>query len=577
MFKIDTIILIHKNEKSMPYKFTQNTFIYGQNSLGKTGLTKIINFILGCHDKNPLMYDGLDNIDEVEALLTNNNTKLWVKRSIFNDYQIKITEDSEYISVTDEQYIEYISNILYENIKIEYLDIYKKIFQEKLSYRSLSFLNFIDEKGLGNLSKIFTRAQELKYQIKINKIMRFFFNYSNIEKLYNKEKALEEWELKDKQLNPIKEEYEKGLKVIKELFNELQLVYDENMEKNIKRFNKFKQDFSRESKSSNNNNPDIAYAARASLSLSEEIKLYNFLKNQSLSIKKRNKKVEVLLNILQNIVSENPEYKKYVRDIENIIKEIQDKKILLNVADYNVSIKKIKEEKEGFDKLINDYKSQMIELDYDTTIKKIGLLEYYLSKTKNKIDEKELDEIKDNIKKLKEIIKNLNNSFDKRSIDLFNKYLLNEYKKDEIIKYVSNDFKQKGFKIEFNPLIISLEVSYLKRTNTNDDGEKSNSVHYIPGSMARQTHLQILTYLSMFKYLKDNFEGLPYLPLLVMDSVNQPFESKIFNKFYPHIIEFANKVGIQTIFMSKEEIPGINDSDKIILTEGKGLNPFHEK
>lgn len=577
MFKIDTIILIHKNEKSMPYKFTQNTFIYGQNSLEKTGLTKIINFILGCHDKNPLMYDGLDNIDEVEALLTNNNTKLWVKRSIFNDYQIKITEDSEYISVTDEQYIEYISNILYENIKIEYLDIYKKIFQEKLSYRSLSFLNFIDEKGLGNLSKIFTRAQELKYQIKINKIMRFFFNYSNIEKLYNKEKALEEWELKDKQLNPIKEEYEKGLKVIKELFNELQLVYDENMEKNIKRFNKFKQDFSRESKSSNNNNPDIAYAARASLSLSEEIKLYNFLKNQSLSIKKRNKKVEVLLNILQNIVSENPEYKKYVRDIENIIKEIQDKKILLNVADYNVSIKKIKEEKEGFDKLINDYKSQMIELDYDTTIKKIGLLEYYLSKTKNKIDEKELDEIKDNIKKLKEIIKNLNNSFDKRSIDLFNKYLLNEYKKDEIIKYVSNDFKQKGFKIEFNPLIISLEVSYLKRTNTNDDGEKSNSVHYIPGSMARQTHLQILTYLSMFKYLKDNFEGLPYLPLLVMDSVNQPFESKIFNKFYPHIIEIANKVGIQTIFMSKEEIPGINDSDKIILTEGKGLNPFHEK
>lgn len=81
----------------------------------------------------------------------------------------------------------------------------------------------------------------------------------------------------------------------------------------------------------------------------------------------------------------------------------------------------------------------------------------------------------------------------------------------------------------------------------------------------------------MFKYLKDNFEGLPYLPLLVMDSVNQPFESKIFNKFYPHIIEIANKVGIQTIFMSKEEIPGINDSDKIILTEGKGLNPFHEK
>lgn len=577
MFKIDTITLIHKNEKSIPYKFTQNTFVYGQNSLGKTGLTKVINFILGCHDQNPLMYDGLDNIDEVEALLSNNNTKLWIKRSIFNNYQIKITEDSEYIPVTDEQYIEYISNILYENIKIEYLDIYKKIFQEKLSYRSLSFLNFIDEKGLGNLSKIFTRAQELKYQIKINKIMKFFFNYSNIEKLYNKEKALEEWELKDKQLNSIREEYKQSLKVIKALFNDLQLVYDENMEKNIERFNKFKKDFSRESKSSNSNNPDIAYATRASLSLSEEIKLYNFLKNQSLYIKKRNKKIEVLLNILQNIVSENPEYRKYVRDIENIIKEIQDKKILLNVADYNVSIKEIKEEKEGFDKIINDYKSQMIELDYDTTIKKIGLLEYYLSKTKNKINKKELDEIKDNIRNLKEIIKNLNNNFDKRNIDLFNKYLLNEYKKDEDIEYVSSDLKKKDFKIEFNPLIISLEVSYLKKINTNSNGEESNIINYTPGSMARQTHLQILTYLSMFKYLKDNFEGLPYLPLLVMDSVNQPFENKNFNKFYPHIIEIANKVGIQTIFMSKEDVSGINNSDKIILTKGKGLNPFHEK
>lgn len=78
----------------------------------------------------------------------------------------------------------------------------------------------------------------------------------------------------------------------------------------------------------------------------------------------------------------------------------------------------------------------------------------------------------------------------------------------------------------------------------------------------------------MFEYLKENFSGFIYMPLLVIDSANQPMGTDSFEKVYPVIIEMAEKIGIQTIFLSKDKINGINPNDFIDISEG--LNKFHQ-
>ena len=83
----------------------------------------------------------------------------------------------------------------------------------------------------------------------------------------------------------------------------------------------------------------------------------------------------------------------------------------------------------------------------------------------------------------------------------------------------------------------------------------------------------MMVYLTMFEYLNKNFKGFTYMPLLVIDSANQPMGVDSFEKVYPVLIEMAEELGIQTIFMSKDLISGIDDEDFIDISNG--LNKFH--
>lgn len=89
-----------------------------------------------------------------------------------------------------------------------------------------------------------------------------------------------------------------------------------------------------------------------------------------------------------------------------------------------------------------------------------------------------------------------------------------------------------------------------KKSTVCKEKKGNNIVNYMPGSMARQTHIQMLVYLTMFEYLNKNFRGFIYMPLLVIDSANQPMGVDSFEKVYPVLIEMAKEVGIQTIFLS---------------------------
>lgn len=561
MFKIELIRFNHA-EDFQEYKFSEHSFVYGKNTRGKTALTKVIDYILGSSDK--LTYQGLDNIDSIEAVLKNEMTCLWIKRTVKEGgYFYKRTEESEYSEVSADTYKDNVCLIWTQLHNNRYLEIYNKVFDERPSFRSFNFLNYIEEKGLGDLSTVFTKAKELKHNIRIRNIMNFFFNFENIEQIYEKEILLE---VKNKELEKISssyQEYNRSKTQQKKLFKELQLDYTGKYSTDYKTFCDFRNSYVRKAKE---NSKDLVYLTQSAFSLSEEIKIYNFMKNQSSNMVDRKERIKRLLSILNEIVSNKPDYEEYTKFIKDTVETIDEENVILSLADYNKAIKHIEREKKKLDYQIEVLKASSEKLSYEDAVKKVGMLEHIFVVLQEEVNIAKYDELSQEAENLKKEIKKLKSSFDQKKIDNFNKRLTEVYLGRELeIKHLQEDLRDDAFALEFDPFRLFLSAKHKK-------GDKI--VNFVPGSMARQTHIQMLVYLTMFEYLNENFNGFICMPLLVIDSANQPMGVDSFEKVYPVLVEMAEEVGIQTIFMSKDIINTVGEND--IIDISKGLNRFHK-
>lgn len=561
MFKFESITFNHDDE-SQTYRFSRHTFVYGLNTVGKTALTKAIDFVLGSSEG--LTYQGLDNIDSVEAFISNEKTSLWIKRTISGSYYYKRTAESQYSEVSSEIYKDNICLLISDSTNNHLLDVYSKVFDEKPSFRSFNFLNYIEEKGLGDLSVVFTKARELKHQIRIRNIMDFFFNYENIEQIYEKEIRLEQAEKELSELAKDYQEYNRSIFQAKKLFNELHLPYTDNFVKDSKTFSDFKTSYIRTAKAKSR---DLVYLTKASFSLAEEIKLYTFMREQSNNMVDRKERTKRLLSIISSIVQEHPEYKDYTQSIETIVKEIGDENIILSLTDYTKAIKDIQAEKNRLDSQIEQLRNQASDLTYEAAMKKVGLLEHIFSIISREFDVEHFQSLENEVARLKGEIKNLKSSFNQNKIKKFNENLTNLYLESGLdVKHLNEDLQDNDFSLEFDPFKLCLFAIH-------KEGEQFQ--RFIPGSMTRQTHLQMLVYLCMFGHLNENFPNFIYLPLLIIDSANQPMGLQIFEKVYPTIISIADQYGIQTIFMSKDQLKNVDTDNLIDISTG--LNKFHQK
>lgn len=178
-----------------------------------------------------------------------------------------------------------------------------------------------------------------------------------------------------------------------------------------------------------------------------------------------------------------------------------------------------------------------------------------------------LHELEIKTAQLKKEIKSLKSAFDQSKVKKFNNRLTELYLSSGLnIKHLKEDLQDNDFSLEFDPFRLCLFATHK---------EQDQLTRFMPGSMTRQTHLQMLTYLCMFEYLKDNFRDFIYLPILIIDSANQPMGIEIFKEVYPTITQLADSIGVQTIFMSKDRLDNIPEDDFIDISAG--LNKFHKK
>jgi len=562
MFRIRSITL-YKGTDRKDYLFTENAYVYGHNNVGKTAFTKVIDYALGSSER--LSHAGLDNIDAVGAYLGNEKTELWVKRTVIGEYYYKRTESSEYTLISPETYKEYISELITDTPDDKAVKVYQRVFDENPTYRSFTFLNFVDEIGQGDLGAIFTRGKEIRHLVRIRNIMDFFFNYENIEKLYEKRTELDAIEVELRQYNDRMNQYTHSVGRVNRLFTTLGLPYSDDMQDNYKTFEAFKDDFSRKTTRPND---DLVYLTKASHSLAEELKLYTYLKNQSQEAGNRKARTERLLSMLYSIIAENDEYREDVSVITGAIEEIKQDRLILSLADYDASIDKIREQKKTVDARIALLRSQAAELDYDKTLKLIALLEDHFKVVNSTVDFTRGAQLADQAKALRKDIKELKNNYSQKDIKNFNVRLTQMYLESGVtgVPYLNDDRNEEQFSLAFDPFSQVLVAKHKV-------GEAV--VSYNPGSMARSNHLQLLVYLCMLEFLHERFTNFIYLPILVIDSADQPMEEKSFEEIYPSLIETAKKIGVQTIFISKDRPATVKDEDLIDITDG--LNPFHQQ
>lgn len=574
MFKIDYLKVNYEDNTIEPslYEFGDSVYIFGKNNVGKTIMLQAIDYVLGKSDFVLEDRDGLENIISLEAKLVNDGRTLFISRSRYNDFGYKYSEDDvAYLTVDANMYKQEITAfILNENSN--YFETLKNYLDEDLSFRAFTFINFLDEKGLGNLTNIFPRISTYYNQKRARKLMTFVFNYNNVSKIIELMNEQTELNKTLKTLSEQKTTYNYSVAVIRREFIELQIPFktEDSLQALKEAFDLFSKAFYRDAIEKRYASKDLGVLLRISCSLSEELKYQENLWQQTKLLDSRNVKSEKLLTAFRELVLLDENYSVYVDDIEALIKKQKLSHDILSVKDFEKTIREIKAKKADIDRQIAVCQKGLNKDSYENILKAIGRIEQAFTNISNIPNLDEITFAEERLKQIEEEISKLRKDFDNTLKTKFDETMLMFYKELDKVKFVADDLNQKNFKILFDPVKITVCGERLK-PNSDDI-----SVAYMPGSMARETTWQIIAYLTMFKLFKERFKELPLMPVLFIDGLDQPYDEDI--NSYPNIYSFirdkALEIGVQLFVVSTHDGRLIGINDQVHIT---GFNKTYKR
>lgn len=431
-------------------------------------------------------------------------------------------------------------------------------------------INYLPENGVGDITNVFPKSKEIGELLNIKSIMLYIFNKENVQKITKMKEENEKLQAEIKELRLTNDGSAFSEKIIRENMSKLSFESTDSIQEMKDKFLQYKKTLQSDNKSVKNK--DLLYLVKASQILAEEIKYQMFLQKQakyeSDNIKKSNK----LLEMLNTILSKNDSN----REIINILKkDIQDndKDIsLLNIKDYETSLHNLKAKKEEIDKQINIINTGLDKFTYDEKIKIVNILDNaFQNYNENNID-RQIEQKSEKIQANNKEINMLNNMVDANTLKRFNDLLTNTYKLFNEIQLVKNDFSKDNFKLIFNPAKVSV---YAVITEKDKEGNNKEKI-YMPGSKARMTLWQLSTYLTMAKFIKNNFKGMPFAEYLCIDAVIQEFvDDKLPTNVVINCVKnFALKNEIQIIMSGALNTQNLNINQNELVNIDQGLNPW---
>ena len=555
MFRIKEIKLNNQNPILLNNNFV---FIYGKNDVGKTVLVKTIDFILGSSHVKIEELPGLENISIVDGIIEYGKSKtLYLRRTAEGDYYYRNNSDDPFILVNREIYIDQIQ-MTFSSLDRQTFESYLQIVEESLSYRGISYMNFIDQYSLGNTLNIIPQSNEIQFYKRVNAQTLFFFDKETQESLNAYKRELKSLNDRISEYEFAKSKYEFAINGLHEEFKNLSLPESKDLEQMKATFNEYRHNVYRKTGRSINGEKELIYLANASAKIESQIAIEQRLEKQTALISNRNDKIHSVLSFFKSIIGKEEKLRTYYECIEHVLEEISTREAIVSTKDYCKTIRKLQTEKRIIDEKISIIQKDLTEKSYLDISKSIANIESYLTSC----SDFPLHEYEGLVSRRKDI---------QRKIEILNKQArrlnteslteeINEtyYSMPEDVRYVRED-KKRGVHIQYSPMTRSLMGE-----------ENSKSLSYSPGSKARKSCWQVIAYICIQSFIKEEYPGFPILPLLIIDGFNEPFDDE--NNNLELICSFFGNLckekGIQLIVTSSRKMNQIDDCLFVNVSEG---------
>lgn len=439
-------------------------------------------------------------------------------------------------------------------------------FDEDLSHRSFTVLNFLQQTQVGNLDIIFTKLSDGKNIFHFKNIIKYIFNKTNLLNIIDKNNKIKELEFKQKKIDKENNQYDYYFENATETFKKLGLDYLRSFEKNINILRNYKEQSKRNLTVSKK---EYLFLLQAIQSIDEQIKNQKELKNQKkLAIKGIEKKNE-LLDALKKLCEDENGNAKYIEPIISLLNQNNIYVGFLDIKNYDKTIQNLKKQRDKFLKEFAKISNNLNELDYMEKERNIYLAEEYIDKLSMYDRRKEID-YKEEIRNLRKDIKIFERIYDE-DIENFITDRINYYYSSLVqipINFVKEDLRQDGFRLVFN--YSKFSVIAVKKEKIEKSKEMKEVIYY-PGSFARQTIIQYCTYLAFLEMLKEKKFVLPYLDILFLDNLSQALDNQNKRAIIYLARKFLLKNDIQIIITSDDDITNKEGIKYYNISDG--LNP----
>lgn len=582
MFRLLKLVLHNIDDtQTFSYDFYEGiNYFVGKNDSGKTEFYSFIDYMLGSGD-NPgkrdwykdslLCADLFIKCNEIEFVLTR-----YLGDQTKNYFRYASEEKNEPIRI--DEYKERINQVIAQDE--DSLRELRSFVGEDISYRTFTLFNFLGEKRQGILNDFFDKCSKLKYSIKLPAILNYIFN-RNLEEI--EQLKIEEAELAATLENIVNriaqnEEIKNRVNRQLEIIGIEKVFIGGNSTDILQAIEDFqgmvmKKDISAKMRT-------VAELEAVYTSLDEQIKVQLKTEADCNSFATSAEKQKKLLENLQQLIGDTPQYSYLVNPIIQLISELNQSISFNKYLIKESTTKELKKQRKQIRNQILAEQSQYRIYSASEKTKAITLVKDYLSFYDADLTREDEKSIRKRLKEVREKIKHLQNSNDVTKIQLLSNDITALYETAASVSdLVEYDFSKPGFRIEYikNGNTLQPQISEAEYEGT------GLSRNYYTGSMARHTLIQLCGYLAFLRMMIKE-KKYPLAPILVIDHISKPFDSKngkaIGKVFQSAFSDFSTN-DLQVFIFDDEEPPilGIspNYTTNLVDDTKSGFNPFYHK
>lgn len=579
MFKIEKLILISDNEEEYVYSFTNGiNYFQGSNDTGKTEFYEFLDYMFGRSEQLDLSKEWYEHLSKAKLIFTYNNISYIITRTKVPDcnYFEYVDEKGNEDSIPLREYNEHLNSVF--GINKEIAANIKEFTGENDTFRIFTMFNFLGETRQGVMNDFFDKCSRVEYKLKLYALLDLIFN-KNINEIMALEKELEQLtkEIKDLEKSEFKYEYLNNQ--INDCINILGLgiVYDgTNKKKIINKLEEIKQLNSIQKKKSEN----IIELEYLFNHINEQIKVYENAQVDINQIDIANKNRKLLLENLNEIIKDNPNFDYLINPIKEILNEVNKSISLTNYLITDKTIFELKKRRRKIKIELDNSKHYSKLYDLNEKERACALLESFLNESGFELSSQTIKDKRNRQTEIRKLLSNLKKSQDNEKIKNLSEFITNLYKIAKSSNLVNIDMQNDGFKIKYFKSGNSLQT-FRNETVQEDEIEKVVEVSYSKGSMARHTLIQLTGYIGFLKLLL-NENKYPLIPLFVIDHISKPFDPdnrKGIGEILNHAITEIGEDNLQIILFDDKPHEDIglmpNKSENLANENKTGFIPFY--